>query len=65
VPRGLAHEWDRHRLSAETVRLLAGHAAEVREHLISDVLPYEQAPVLMGDVAARRRHVLTAVFVVD
>ena len=64
VPRGLAHEWDRHRLSAETVRLLAAHAGEVREHLISDVLPYEQAPVLMGDVAARRRHVLTAVFVV-
>lgn len=65
VPRGLAHEWDRHRLSAETVGLLAAHAGEVREHLISDVLPYEQAPVLMGDVAARRRHVLTAVFVVD
>ncbi|GAA1768208.1 zinc-binding alcohol dehydrogenase [Kocuria aegyptia] len=64
VPRGLAHEWDRHRLSAETVRLLIGHAEEVREYLISDVEDLENAPALMGDVAARRRHVLTAVFTV-
>jgi threonine dehydrogenase-like Zn-dependent dehydrogenase len=64
VPRGLAHVWDRHRLSAETVRLLAAHGDEVREHLITDVEDYERAPALMRDVAARRRHVLTAVFVV-
>jgi threonine dehydrogenase-like Zn-dependent dehydrogenase len=64
VPRGLAHVWDRHRLSAETVRLLTAHGDEVREHLITDVEDYERAPALMRDVAGRRRHVLTAVFVV-
>ncbi|QCU76832.1 zinc-binding alcohol dehydrogenase [Citricoccus sp. SGAir0253] len=62
VPRGLAHDWDRHRLSAETLRLLDAHAPEVREHLITDVEDFEEAPALMGEVAARRRHVLTAVF---
>lgn len=65
VPRGLAHTWDRARLSAETVRLLGAHAGEVREHLISDVVGFDDAPALMHDVAARRRHVLTAVFEVD
>ena len=65
VPRGLAHTWDRQRLSAETIRLLAAHGGEIREHLISDVVPFDEAPALMQDVVVRRRHVLTAVFVVD
>jgi threonine dehydrogenase-like Zn-dependent dehydrogenase len=65
VPRGLAHTWDRSRLSAETTRLLTLHAGEIREHLISDVVPFDDAPALMHDVAARRRHVLTAVFAVS
>ena len=65
VPRGLAHTWDRQRLSAETTRLLAAHSGAIREHLVSDVVPFEDAPALMHDVAARRRHVLTAVFEVD
>ena len=62
VPRGLASYWDRHRLSAETVRLLAARGDEIRKHLVTDVVDLEQAPGLMLDVAARRRHVLSAVF---
>lgn len=62
VPRGLASAWDRHRLSAETIRLLTAHADEVRESLITDVEDFEDAPALMREVADRRRHVLTAVF---
>ncbi len=65
VPRGLGHEWNRHRLSAETVRLLTAHAEDVREHLITDVEAFEDAPALMRDVATRRRHVLTAEFTMD
>ncbi len=65
VPRGLAHTWDRARLSAETIRLLDAHPGEFREHLITDVVGFDDAPALMHDVAARRRHVLTAVFEVD
>ncbi len=64
VPRGLAGHWDRARLSAETVRLLRSHGDVIRKHLVTDVLPYEDAPRLMREVSLRERHVLTAVFAV-
>jgi threonine dehydrogenase-like Zn-dependent dehydrogenase len=60
VPRGLAHLWDRRRLSAETLELLAAHGNAVRTHLLSDVVPFEEAPRLFADLSARRRHVLSA-----
>ena len=62
VPRGLAHRWDRRRLSAETVALLADHGDAVRAHLLTDVVPFDRAPALFADLSARRRHVLTAAF---
>ncbi|WP_125777108.1 zinc-dependent alcohol dehydrogenase [Antribacter gilvus] len=65
VPRGLASDWDRRRLSAETVRLLRARGADIRRHLVTDVVDLAQAPALLADVAARRRHVLSAVFTVD
>ena len=43
-PRGLAHAWDRERLSAETIELLRAHGAGVREHLVTDVVPFDEAP---------------------
>lgn len=65
VPRGTTGLWDRHRLSAETVALLRACGAEIREHLVTDVVPLAEAPVLMTELAARRRHVLSAVFTVE
>lgn len=62
VPRGQAHLWDRARLSAETVALLRAHGPAVRKHLVTDVVPLADAPALLADLAARRRHVLQAVF---
>jgi NADPH-dependent curcumin reductase CurA len=62
VPRGLAAVWDRRRLADETIRLLRARGAGIREHLVTDVVPFEEAPALLADVAARRRHVLQAVF---
>jgi threonine dehydrogenase-like Zn-dependent dehydrogenase len=64
VPRPLAGSWDRRRLAEETIALLAAHGPAVRRALVTDVLPLEEAPALLLDVAARRRHVLTAVFTV-
>ncbi|MEJ7756595.1 MAG: hypothetical protein WKF83_09990 [Nocardioidaceae bacterium] len=64
VPRGLSSSWDRQRLSAETVRLLRHRGADIRSHLMTDVLPLADAPILLNDLAARRRHVLSAVFTV-
>jgi len=62
VPRALTHLWDRRRLAAETVELLGAHGPAVREHLVTDVVPLADAPALLADVAARRRHVIQAVF---
>ncbi|HJU02129.1 MAG TPA: zinc-binding dehydrogenase, partial [Actinomycetes bacterium] len=62
VPRGMAHLWDRRRLAAETVELLRASGPAMREHLVTDLVPLEDAPALLADLAGRRRHVLQAVF---
>jgi threonine dehydrogenase-like Zn-dependent dehydrogenase len=62
VPRGQAHLWNRARLSTETVSLLRAQGTAVRKHLVTDVLPLADAPALLADLAARRRHCLQAVF---
>jgi threonine dehydrogenase-like Zn-dependent dehydrogenase len=61
VPRGLASTWDRERLSAETLRLLRRDGEAIRRHLITAVVPFEDAPALLEDLAARRRHEVQAV----
>ena len=61
VPRGLAHAWDRERLSRETLALLDRRGDDVRAHVVSDVVPFEDGPALLHDVAARRRQVIQAV----
>jgi threonine dehydrogenase-like Zn-dependent dehydrogenase len=61
VPRGLAAAWDRERLSAETIELLRTDGDALRKHLISVVVPFDEAPALLTDLAARRRHELQAV----
>lgn len=65
VPRGLAGQWDRARLSAETIKLLHSDGDMIRKHLITDVVPYDDAPQLMYEVSQRRKHVMTAVFAVN
>ena len=62
VPRGLAHAWDRARLSAATVDLLRAHGPAIREHLVTDMVALDEAPGLLSDLAERRRHCLQAVF---
>ena len=61
VPRGLAHAWDRDRLSAETIALLRDVGGAIREHLITAVLPFEEAPEFLTGLAGRRQHQLQAV----
>jgi threonine dehydrogenase-like Zn-dependent dehydrogenase len=65
VPRGLAHTWDRERLSAETIDLLRTDGTAIRKHLITAVVPFENAPQLFADLAARRRHEVQAVLAFD
>ncbi|MEW2382339.1 zinc-binding dehydrogenase [Micromonospora sp. NPDC047707] len=62
VPRGLAPTWDRERLSAETIDLLRAYGEEIRKHLVSAVVPFDEAPALLTDLADRRRQELQVVF---
>ncbi|MFL6055713.1 MAG: zinc-binding alcohol dehydrogenase [Actinoallomurus sp.] len=60
TPRGSS--WSRADLSAATVELLRARGADVRRHLVTDLLPVEEAPAFLRDLAARRRHTIQAVF---
>ncbi|HEX4813179.1 MAG TPA: zinc-binding dehydrogenase [Nonomuraea sp.] len=62
VPRGLAHAWDRERLSYETIELLREWGGLLRRHLISDVVGFADAAGFLADLAAHRRQTLQAVF---
>lgn len=61
VPRGLAHTWDRERLSAETIELLRQYGDPIRQHLVTAVVPLEEAPAVLTDLAERRRSELQVV----
>jgi threonine dehydrogenase-like Zn-dependent dehydrogenase len=62
VPRGLAHLWSRRRLAAETLELLRMRGADIREHLVTDVVPFDAAPRLFAEIAGRVREPLQTVF---
>jgi threonine dehydrogenase-like Zn-dependent dehydrogenase len=61
VPRGMAAVWSRQALAAVTLDLLRERGADLRQHLVTDVVPFEDGPALLRDLAARRRHALQAV----
>ncbi|WP_240972596.1 zinc-binding dehydrogenase [Nonomuraea composti] len=61
VPRGLAHAWDRERLSYETIGLLREHGDALREHVITDVVGFSEAPGFLTGLAARRLQSVQAV----
>jgi NADPH:quinone reductase-like Zn-dependent oxidoreductase len=61
VPRGLAHAWDRERLSAEAIELLMADGTAIRKHLVTAVVPFGDGPQLLTDLAVGRRHELQAV----
>ncbi len=62
VPRGLSGSWDRARLAHETGELLRTRGQAMREHMITDVVSFDEAPQLVADLAARRAHAIQAVF---
>jgi threonine dehydrogenase-like Zn-dependent dehydrogenase len=61
VPRGMAGAWPRPALAEVTLDLLRARGDDVRAHLVTDVVPFEEGPALLADLAARRRPVMTAV----
>lgn len=61
VPRGCGHAWDRERLSRETVRFLQARGGEVRDHLVTDVIPFEDGPGHLQALGRRERHTIGTV----
>ena len=62
VPRGTAHLWDRERLSAETLTLLAAYGEDIAEHIITDYAPLAEAPETLVRLATSRHSGLQLVF---
>ncbi|MFN8446337.1 MAG: zinc-binding alcohol dehydrogenase [Caldilineaceae bacterium] len=51
VPRGLATTWNRQRLALETIKLLRIYGPAIREHLITDLVPFAEGPAFMAELA--------------
>ncbi|MDQ4095320.1 MAG: zinc-binding alcohol dehydrogenase, partial [Actinomycetota bacterium] len=62
VPRGASLEWDRRRLAEETLALLGTAGAQIRRHVITDVVDVDEAAVVVNDLATRQRDAIQIVF---
>lgn len=62
VPRGMSPTWDRRRLSEETAALLRAEGPSIRRHMITDVVPIQDAPGAVMKLVRRERKVLQLVF---
>ena len=61
VPRRLVGTWNRHRLAAETIAFLRERGPAVREHLITHVVPFEQAQQVYDALDAGQSNLVQAV----
>ncbi|WP_313138154.1 zinc-dependent alcohol dehydrogenase [Paracoccus jeotgali] len=62
MPRPLAGAWDQRRLAAETMRLLRVEGRAIRDHMITHVVPFDDAPDFLRHLVADRPDFLQIVF---
>ncbi|GGE03524.1 glycosyl transferase family 1 [Aureimonas endophytica] len=62
VPRGLGFEWNRRRLAAETIELLAARGPDIIDHMITHVVDFEEAPAFLRHLVEERPDFLQVVF---
>ncbi|WP_374300458.1 zinc-binding alcohol dehydrogenase [Paracoccus sp. (in: a-proteobacteria)] len=62
MPRPVAHAWDQRRLAQETLRLLEDEGDLIRQHMITHVVPYNDAPDFLRRLVAERPDFLQIVF---
>jgi hypothetical protein len=62
APRGLGFHWNRQRLARESVSLLRTEAAAIRAHMITQIVPFEEAPAFLDDLVQNRRDFIQVVF---
>lgn len=65
VPRGMAAAWSRSALAEVTLDLLRARGPDIRTTLITDVVPFDEGPAFLGELAGRRAGTLQAVLRVD
>jgi predicted dehydrogenase/threonine dehydrogenase-like Zn-dependent dehydrogenase len=62
VPPGLSKAWTRARLSEETLRLLTAEGPAIRAHMITHVVPFDDAPGFLNHLITDRPEFLQIVF---
>ena len=62
MPAQVAGAWDQRRLAQETVRLLQRDGAAIRDHMVTHVIPYAEAPDFLRHLIADRPDFLQVVF---
>jgi NADPH:quinone reductase-like Zn-dependent oxidoreductase len=62
IPRSVAQVWDRPRLARETLAFLNDCGDLLLAHVITDLIPFDEAPMFLAGLAARERHSIQAVF---
>ena len=62
MPRAVAGAWDQRRLAQETVRLLERDGEAIRAHMITHVVPYDDAPNFLRHLVHERPEFLQIVF---
>lgn len=65
VPRGLDEIWNRRRLAHETIGLLQSHGKTIREQMITHVVPFDDGPQFLADLATNRPEFLQIIFKVN
>ena len=61
IPRHQQAEWDRRRLSQETVAFLKDHGENLKEHLITHIAPFTETQEILDKLAARDPSLLQVV----
>jgi hypothetical protein len=57
----LSFLWDRARLARETLNLLRAEGRAILDHVVSEVVPFEEAPEFLSGLANHRRDFLQIV----
>jgi hypothetical protein len=61
----MAAAWSRSALAEVTLDLLRARGRDIRTTLITDVVPFDEGPAFLGELAGRRSGTLQAVLRVD
>jgi len=65
MPRAQQAEWNRRRLSEETISFLQSHGAELKEHLVTHVVPFSRAQEMFEHLEHRDPTMLQVVLQPD